>query len=316
MDDLADAVESGALTKARQLLVGGASPIEDEWGLPLIEVAIERRDTAMVLLLVEFGANLHGADDKGRTRLHSAAGACDDPEPVELLLRLGMDPRVADRDGWTPLHYAAAYGHRRVAVSLVEAGADPSARTVHGLSVADLSIPLAERARNWWSRQSAKFEALVGRSITGWSGDEMAVLEETASAPADWGEGLPFKQLLKLEIQIGPERWVVKTYQDDASWGLSVDSGGIGPEFDTAGYRRLAEIDLPVGVVEDVRAAVEDGILTEVALTVAGRQMLLIAGEVEPEMDGSMSFCRFDESVLIFPEAADANALDWRPPRQ
>jgi hypothetical protein len=83
-DQLLDAVEDGDLELARALLLDGASPHEDSWGLPLIDQALERLDVEMARLLMEFG---------GRHRLHQAASG-DAAARVRVLLDLGLDPRV------------------------------------------------------------------------------------------------------------------------------------------------------------------------------------------------------------------------------
>mgnify|MGYP002830208164 CR=1 FL=1 len=41
----------------------------------------------------------------------------------------GADPRLADEDGYTPLHYAASNGHVACIVRLAESGADVNAIT-------------------------------------------------------------------------------------------------------------------------------------------------------------------------------------------
>eukprot|EP01051_Picozoa_sp_SAG22_P008350 SAG22_NODE_631_length_8376_cov_43.396037_7_plen_636_part_00 len=48
---------------------------------------------------------------------------------VKALLAAGLDPNVPGRFGYTPLHYACWRGHPRIVAALLEAGADPGART-------------------------------------------------------------------------------------------------------------------------------------------------------------------------------------------
>lgn len=54
-------------------------------------------------------------------------------------LELGFDVNASDRHGWTPLHFAAACGNRAVAEQLVQAGADPRAKTLRGQTPQDLA---------------------------------------------------------------------------------------------------------------------------------------------------------------------------------
>jgi ankyrin repeat protein len=49
----------------------------------------------------------------GNTLLHGAV-VSGDVQEVERLLAAGADPRIANRDGYTPFHAAAILGHRRL----------------------------------------------------------------------------------------------------------------------------------------------------------------------------------------------------------
>jgi ankyrin repeat protein len=71
---------------------------------------------------------------------------------MSLLLGLGLDPNVADNEGWTPLHFAASHGYRRVAVVLIEAGADLSAPTEAGQQPADLA---RVNGHDWYQRRAS-----------------------------------------------------------------------------------------------------------------------------------------------------------------
>lgn len=136
-DELLDAVGAGDVVRARRLLHAGADPSANSWDSPVMAEAINRLDEPMVRLLIGFGVEL-GATKRGGTCLHAAAARSDDPRAVDFFLRLGLDPNGVDDAGWTPLHYAAAYGYRRVCAALLAAGADPSVRTPHGLGAAAL----------------------------------------------------------------------------------------------------------------------------------------------------------------------------------
>lgn len=55
-----------------------------------------------------------------------------DVSAVRAAIRDGGDPCSADRDGFTPLHFAAQEGHGAVARALLEHGADLEARNKYG----------------------------------------------------------------------------------------------------------------------------------------------------------------------------------------
>ncbi|MBN2446205.1 MAG: ankyrin repeat domain-containing protein, partial [Phycisphaerae bacterium] len=76
--------------------------------------------------LAEDPGLVHATMKQGGSPLHWAArgGA----EVVELLLARGADPNAADRQGNTPLHFAADSGRADAAIVLLKAGADVNAR--------------------------------------------------------------------------------------------------------------------------------------------------------------------------------------------
>lgn len=78
----------------------------------------------------------------GKTPLHYAAGATQNPAVVKALLKAGAKVNARDKSGDTPLHQAAINKNAEVVKVLLEAGAD-----VHAKSVAELT-PLHRAARN------------------------------------------------------------------------------------------------------------------------------------------------------------------------
>ena len=53
-----------------------------------------------------------------------------------------------------------------------------------------------------------------------------------------------------------------------------------------------------------------DGVIAEVLLTVSGQRVLLVAGEVDESLRDELILRRFDESVLVFPDAAASRPHD------
>jgi uncharacterized protein len=70
-------------------------------------------------------------DKEGRTPLHYAALA-NDADALSKLLTAGADPNVADRVGFTPLHFAAQEGAITSAQILLAAGAQVDAANSYG----------------------------------------------------------------------------------------------------------------------------------------------------------------------------------------
>jgi ankyrin repeat protein len=93
----------------------------------------------MVRVLVEFGASLAALADEDGSVLHHAIAGRDLPSFAAVLLDLQVPVNQADRNGWTPLHLAAAHGYEGSVQLLLDHGADVTARTLHGLTPADFA---------------------------------------------------------------------------------------------------------------------------------------------------------------------------------
>merc|ERR1719336_1305216 len=101
-----------AKADARQRGAAGATPLHECARGGHLELL-------KVLLQVTRGAGLADVDDEGRTGLHYAAKE-GHRAAVDLLLRVGSDPRGVDENGLRPAEVAAAAGHQELAELLAE----------------------------------------------------------------------------------------------------------------------------------------------------------------------------------------------------
>ncbi len=70
-------------------------------------------------------------DEFGRLDRHYAARD-GDGSLSESLIRKGLDVNLADKNGWTPLHFAAQSQAPEVVALLLDAGAQVDPKDVHG----------------------------------------------------------------------------------------------------------------------------------------------------------------------------------------
>ena len=82
--------------------------------------------------------DLNAQDDVGRTPLHFAI-AFGHEKVARRLMKEGADLAIVDEKGNTPLHYAAGYGYEAIVEALIARGADKKAVNSDGRTAADVA---------------------------------------------------------------------------------------------------------------------------------------------------------------------------------
>ncbi|GAA0454015.1 hypothetical protein Aca07nite_66600 [Actinoplanes capillaceus] len=176
-------------------------------------------------------------------------------------------------------------------------------------------MPMIE---NWLRDQAAVFLALRGRVVGSWQGVEMAVRGGDEGEPEYEGPDVPCLQLLLLDAVMADGAAVsIDTYQNDCYFGLWAKPQARCEGDDWGrGYRRRALTELPTGPVEEVSVYLDGEILAEVSLRIAGRELLLVAGESDEDWSGELTWRRLDESVLVFTDPEAVAKVRWVPDRE
>ena len=103
-------------------------------------------DTEAVRLLLESGADFHGASMTGRKPIHSAV-SCSNFDAVHLLLKHGAHLNSRDSRENTPLHLAVVHVIPKMVPFLLNKGADPNLSSKDGGDAVTLCCALRLRRR-------------------------------------------------------------------------------------------------------------------------------------------------------------------------
>ncbi|HAP78113.1 MAG TPA: hypothetical protein DCR14_18765 [Acidimicrobiaceae bacterium] len=169
--------------------------------------------------------------------------------------------------------------------------------------------------------QVVSIESLVGRRVASWAAVEMALDDPSHAEPtfADPAELCVQALALDVRFEDGASCRFV-TYQSDEAWGLELRADAAAPDepVSWAGIYRQREInEFPHGLVEGAEVLVASwGDLIEARLAIDGREVLLIAGELDLLPSGVLVATWGDESVLGFTDPNNAERLPWRPSRE
>ena len=106
---------------------------------PLLSAALRAGKENAALELLACGAPADSADRDGITPLHWAAAGAG-LSAAEALIRAGASPDAREKHGLTPLHIAAYRDRPDMCRLLIECGASLSARTAGGLTPADCGV--------------------------------------------------------------------------------------------------------------------------------------------------------------------------------
>lgn len=157
--------------------------------------------------------------------------------------------------------------------------------------------------RDWLVKQPQAFEALRGKTVSGWAGTEMALAEgDDGQSPIWQDDRVPLLQFSVVHVIFREFVAVIDTTQDDDQWSLScavAATPGL-PSFDQSSIFRVREIpELPVGAIDNVHVKQLGHNIASVELAIQGRRVTLSAGEVYEQLDGTFTVVDSDESVLL-----------------
>jgi hypothetical protein len=200
---------------------------------PLLAAAREG-DVAILSALLAAGADINAEDDAGRSALLWAA-AEGRLEAVQHILAVdGTQLDAATRSGNTPLHRAAAYGHREVVSLLLTAGADIDCVNEEGATA-------LSRAARWGHADVVRLLLKAGA--------DPEVGDGNGRLPRAWAASKRFREVLDALDTVRPEMDSLSPTVDRerAKMLAAVPAGG-GREGEEGEYGEGEEEDGPLRV--------------------------------------------------------------------
>jgi hypothetical protein len=129
------------------LVEAGANPkAMDKRGRTPLMSAVQSRNAEAVRYLIDNGAEVNARDQLQGTALLRAAGAFGGLETVLVLLSAGAEVNVQDKNGMTPLMWAARWGDVERVEALLKAGAKVTARDETGRTALDWARTQGDKA--------------------------------------------------------------------------------------------------------------------------------------------------------------------------
>lgn len=178
-------------------------------------------------------------------------------------------------------------------------------------------------AVGWTTQNISTALCLVREPLLSWEGEEWALNDPDAGESAEWAapsdQRVPFNWLVARTDQGSRQ---VSTYQDDGLFGLHFRSestrrlppaadGGLRPRNDPPLLRgRVNHVEVAYDVLAE--GGRTPGVVSEVLLHGDHESTLLIAAEAYSRDDWRLH----DESVVVLPSLAAADALPWTPDRR
>lgn len=144
---LLDAIDLHNLPMAALLLENHADPnIGILTSRPLVQ-AVHAKNTALVELLLDHGANVNYTDAITPPALFIACSDMGNLQIIELLLNKGADPNLVHKiSGYTPILSAVADKNLAVAEYLLAHGADPNIKSARGRTALAIAVMNKDQA--------------------------------------------------------------------------------------------------------------------------------------------------------------------------